>query len=59
MDKEISLKEWIGGLKRRLFSRLRNKITLPFALLTLLIAAAGTFLTVRLVGVSLEERLTN
>jgi len=59
MDKERSLKEWIEGLGRRLFSRLRNKITLPFALLTLLIAAAGTFLTVRLTGVSLEERLTN
>lgn len=59
MGKERRLKKWLGGVGRGLFSRLRNKITLPFALLTLLIAAAGTFLTVQLIGVSLEERLTS
>lgn len=40
-------------------SSLRNKITIPFALLTLVIAAAGTLLTVRLTSGSLEERLSN
>lgn len=45
------------GLYRSLGSRLRNKITLPFAVLTLLVALAGTLLTVRLTSGSLEERL--
>ena len=40
------------------FHCLRNRITIPFALLTLLVAASGTFMAVRFIGVSLEDRLT-
>ncbi len=47
------------GCSHRLFFRLRNKITLPFAVLTLLVAAAGTFLTVHFLGTSLEDRLAS
>jgi hypothetical protein len=39
-------------------SRIRFKIILPFALLTLVVAIIGTYLTTRLVAGSLEERFT-
>ncbi len=47
------------GLKQKPFYRLRTRITLPFALLTLLVAGVGTFMVVRFIGVSLEDRLTS
>ncbi|MBN1993208.1 MAG: HAMP domain-containing protein [Anaerolineae bacterium] len=39
-------------------SRIRLKIILPFALLTLMVAVTGTYLSTRLVAGSLEERFT-
>jgi signal transduction histidine kinase/methyl-accepting chemotaxis protein len=39
-------------------SRIRFKIILPFALLTLMVAVTGTYLSTRLVADSLEERFT-
>lgn len=39
-------------------SHIRFKIILPFALLTLMVAVTGTFLSTRLVAGSLEERFT-
>ncbi len=38
---------------------LRNKITIPFAVLTLLVAAISTMLVLRLAGGSLEDRLAS
>ncbi len=46
-------------LIRRLFSRIRNKIILPYLLLALCLAITMTFLTVRLTTGAVQERLNN
>lgn len=43
----------------RIFSTIRNKIVLPFFLLTIVIAALGTFISTRLTASSDQTRLAN
>ncbi|MBN1431029.1 MAG: HAMP domain-containing protein [Anaerolineae bacterium] len=47
------------GLRVSLLNTIRNKIILPFLLLTILVAAVGTFVITRLVASSIQDRLTN
>jgi len=51
-----------GGLQqlgRLLTLNIRNKIVLPYLILTLSVAIVGTYVVTRLVASSLDERLTN
>ncbi|MBN1312987.1 MAG: HAMP domain-containing protein [Anaerolineae bacterium] len=47
------------GLRLSLLNTIRNKIILPFLLLTMIVAAVGTFVITRLVASSIQDRLTN
>ncbi|MDY7076136.1 MAG: ATP-binding protein [Chloroflexota bacterium] len=53
------LSELRGRLGRFLLSSIRNKIILPYLVLTLIIAVMGIYVVTRLVVSSLDERLTN
>jgi hypothetical protein len=57
MDMEIAAPAR-GGLYRLIFGTIRNKIILPFLILTLLVTALGTFVVTRLVAASIQDRLT-
>src|SRR5215470_9419664 len=46
-------------LRRILFGTIRNKIILPFLLLTLTVAMMGTFIVTRLIASKAQDRLTN
>jgi signal transduction histidine kinase len=47
------------SLQVGLLGTIRNKIILPFLLLTVLVAAVGTYVITRLVASSIQDRLTN
>ncbi len=47
------------GLRRFIFGSIRNKIVLPFLIVTALVASGGTFIVTRLVASSAQDRLTN
>ena len=49
----------LSALRLGLLNTIRNKIILPFLLLTMLVAAVGTFVITRLVASSIQDRLTN
>jgi signal transduction histidine kinase len=53
------LAEWYQRLRDLLFSNIRNKIILPYLILTGVVAVLGIFVVIRLVAGSLDERLTN
>ncbi len=46
------------GFYRLLFGTIRNKIVLPFLILTLLVTMLGTFVVTRLVAASIQDRMT-
>ena len=48
-----------GFWAKLLSSGLRRKLIIPYMLLTLLLAAIGTYVVTRLVATSIEERFTN
>lgn len=50
---------WSQRLRQFFLSRIRNKIIIPYLLLTFIVAAIGTFIVTSLVSGSLDERLTN
>ncbi|HDQ70478.1 MAG TPA: HAMP domain-containing protein [Chloroflexi bacterium] len=60
-DKQLSRESmnWPHKLRRFFFSRIRNKIIIPYLVLTFAVAAIGIFIVTTLVAGSLEERLTN
>lgn len=49
---------WWGRIYHALFGTIRNKIIVPFLLLTLLVTMLGTFVVTRLVASSVQDRLT-
>ena len=62
MAREQQLEErpgWLPQLRRLLALNIRNKIVLPYLILTLIVAVIGTYVVTRLVASSLDERLTN
>ncbi len=50
---------WSQRLRRFFLSRIRNKIIVPYLILTFVVAAVGTFIVTSLVAGSMDERLTN
>jgi len=50
---------WLPQLRRLLALNIRNKIVLPYLILTLIVAVIGTYVVTKLVASSLDERLTN
>jgi two-component system sensor histidine kinase VicK len=50
---------WYQRLRDLVFSSIRSKIILPYLILTVIVAALGIFVVIRLVSGSLDERLTN
>lgn len=50
--------EWKNNWWQRLFN-IRNKIIVPYLVITLFVAAIGTYIVTRLVAGSLQERLSN
>ena len=62
MAREQQLEKHPGRLqrlRRLLVLNIRNKIVLPYLILTLIVAVIGTYVVTRLVASSLDERLTN
>ena len=62
MAREQQLEErpgWLPQLRRLLALNIRNKIVLPYLILTLIVAVIGTYVVTKLVASSLDERLTN
>lgn len=51
--------DWYESATKLLSSSIRNKIIIPYALLTLILAVFGVFVVTRLVAGSFEERLKN
>jgi signal transduction histidine kinase len=51
--------DWLQAGLKYFSSSIRNKIIIPYALLTLLLAVLGVFIVTRLVAGSFEERLKN
>lgn len=49
----------LRSIRTNLLNTIRNKIILPFLLLTMLVAAVGTFVITRLVASSIQDRLTS
>lgn len=49
----------LHNIRSGLLNTIRNKIILPFLLLTMLVAAVGTFVITRLVASSIQDRLTS
>ncbi len=54
-----SSSDWLEAGLKYFSSSIRNKIIIPYALLTLLLAVLGVFIVTRLVAGSFEERLKN
>ena len=52
------LPTWQTTWRQRLF-RIRNKVIVPYLIITLFVAAIGTYIVTRLVAGSLQERLSN
>ena len=50
---------WLEPYRHLLALNIRNKIVLPYLILTLIVAVIGTYVVVTLVASSLDERLTN
>ena len=50
---------WLQRLRRFFAFSIRDKIVLPYLILTLIVAVVGTYVVTRLVASSLDERLTN
>ena len=50
---------WLEHYRHLLALNIRNKIVLPYLILTLIVAVIGTYVVVTLVASSLDERLTN
>src|SRR5437762_988045 len=46
-------------IHRMFFGTIRNKIILPFVVVTLIVAILGTYVVTRLVAASAQDRLTN
>ncbi len=51
--------DWLQAGTKYFSSSIRNKIIIPYALLTLMLAVLGVFIVTRLVAGSFEERLKN
>ncbi|MBE7469579.1 MAG: hypothetical protein DPW09_23880 [Anaerolineae bacterium] len=51
--------DWLQAGLKYFSSSIRNKIIIPYALLTLMLAVLGVFIVTRLVAGSLEDRLKN
>lgn len=51
--------DWLQAGLKYISSSIRNKIIIPYALLTLMLAVLGVFIVTRLVAGSLEDRLKN
>lgn len=49
----------LHSIRAGLLNTIRNKIILPFLLLTMLVAAVGTYVITRLVASSIQDRLTS
>jgi hypothetical protein len=49
----------LRSIRTGLLNTIRNKIILPFLVLTMLVAAVGTFVITRLVASSIQDRLTS
>ena len=51
--------EWLQRLQNLFFSNIRNKIILPFMILTLIVAILGIYVVTKLVVSSIDDLLTN
>ncbi|MCX7682471.1 MAG: ATP-binding protein [Anaerolineae bacterium] len=54
-----SLRQWIERMRRFFSASIRNKIIMPYLVLTFIVALVGIYVVTRLVVTSVDERLTN
>ncbi len=54
-----SLRQWPGRISRFFSASIRNKIIMPYLVLTFIVALVGIYVVTRLVVTSVDERLTN
>lgn len=54
-----SLRQWAGRMSRFFSASIRNKIIMPYLVLTFIVALVGIYVVTRLVVTSVDERLTN